>query len=280
MAISYSEFSTYLDCSKKWLYKYKFRLRQEDSVHQAFGKMAHDVMRTEIIPEENLYPELKETFGISSWKQYFSDIFSEKKRMLSNYTQIHSELRLPLDDIVVVIDAIFVHNVTKRTLILDYKFTVSPKSFEDLLVDAQLPWYACIYALSTTPKLQLADIDVGYLSIPKSMVDAPRVLKNGTLSKDKSQNTTYDLYLAKINELGLDVESYDDILNSLRLKNPFSFVVLNVDENMVWRIFETVRRVQVQMKQEVILEQFSNRCKTCEYVAYCKLGKPIPRRTT
>lgn len=44
----------------------------------------------------------------------------------------------------------------------------------------------------------------------------PQVLKNGSLSKNKSQDTTYDMYLQAIIKYGLNTEDYQDMLEHLK----------------------------------------------------------------
>lgn len=54
-----------------------------------------------------------------------------------------------------------------------------------------------------------------YNLIAKDSPKEPKVLKSGALSTDKSQKTTYEMYRAKIRELGLDVNDYKDMLQML-----------------------------------------------------------------
>lgn len=56
-----------------------------------------------------------------------------------------------------------------------------------------------------------------YVELLKDMPKQPKVLKNGTLSVDKSQNTTLRLYLDKLAEMGYaDLSPYEDMLQVLR----------------------------------------------------------------
>jgi len=57
-----------------------------------------------------------------------------------------------------------------------------------------------------------------YNFLVKKAVTKPRVLKNGTLSRSKSQGTTYELYMQAIEEGGYDAEDYTEILG--RLQDP------------------------------------------------------------
>lgn len=53
----------------------------------------------------------------------------------------------------------------------------------------------------------------------KGYPQEPKVLKNGSLSQDSRQNTTYELYLSKIKELGLNEADYFDMLQLLKTKD-------------------------------------------------------------
>jgi hypothetical protein len=54
-----------------------------------------------------------------------------------------------------------------------------------------------------------------YNVILRAVPKKPEILKNGTLSKNKAQKTTYALYRQKIEELRLNENDYDDILSVL-----------------------------------------------------------------
>jgi hypothetical protein len=57
-----------------------------------------------------------------------------------------------------------------------------------------------------------------YNLIAKDFPKEPKVLKSGKLSTDKSQKTTFNKYLAKLYELQLNSDEYQEILNYLRTK--------------------------------------------------------------
>lgn len=55
-----------------------------------------------------------------------------------------------------------------------------------------------------------------YNIILKDVPVAPKILKSGALSKDKSQKTTYDLYMKAIEDNNLKVSDYEDFLQQLK----------------------------------------------------------------
>ena len=270
--VSHSEITTYLDCQKKWDLIYNKGLKI-DNVHLQFGSMGHKVLETREIPDEMLYPELKEEFGIQSWKNYFTTIFNELDEYFKDYEVLHKEYRVENEDIKGVIDVVWRHKTTGRILITDYKFSTKNKGLEDILLDEQMYLYAMVYG--TNNNLSIDDIDIGYINIPKCEMTKPRVLKNGTLSKDKAQNTTYNMYVESINELGLNISDYEDILSELTNKTMINVAISQMNRDMMIRIAENVDHVIRDMEKGYVLEKCAFQCKYCDFLQYCKYGKEI-----
>lgn len=270
--VSHSEITTYLDCQKKWDLIYNKGLTI-DNVHLQFGSMGHKVLETREIPDEMLYPELKEEFGIQSWKNYFTTIFNELDEYFKDYEVLHKEYRVENEYIKGVIDVVWKNKTTGRILITDYKFSTKNKGLEDILLDEQMYLYAMVYG--TNNNLSIDDIDIGYINIPKCEMTKPRVLKNGTLSKDKAQNTTYNMYVESINELGLNISDYEDILSELTNKTMINVAISQMNRDMMIRIAENVDHVIRDMEKGYVLEKCAFQCKYCDFLQYCKYGKEI-----
>lgn len=270
--VSHSEISTYLDCQKKWDLIYNKGLKV-DNAHLQFGSMGHEVLETRIIPDESLYPELKEAFGINSWENYFTTIFNELDEAFKDYEVLHKEYRVETEDIKGVIDVVWKHKKTGRILITDYKFSNKDKGYVDIWLDEQMYIYAAVYA--SLNNLLLEDITIGYVNIPKAEVKKPRVLKNGTLSKDKAQNTTYELYLEAIEENGLNVADYEDILSEITDKHLTSVATCNINLEMAQRIMENIDNTIKDMDKGYVLEKCTFQCKYCDFLDYCKYEREI-----
>lgn len=103
--------------------------------------------------------------------------------------------------------------------IVDHKTAISAPSYRALEIDDQLTGYCYIYWRITGNMPKGAIYNVLLKDPPKP----PRELKDGSLSKDKSQRTTFDLYLEGIKERGLEVSDYEDILNFLGQKGWSTF---------------------------------------------------------
>lgn len=270
--VSHSELTTYLDCQKKWDLIYNKGLKI-DNIHLQFGSMGHEVLETRIIPDESLYPELKEAFGISSWNNYFTTIFNELDETFKDFEVLHKEYRVETDDIKGVIDVVWKNKTTGKILITDYKFSNKDKGQVDIWLDEQMYIYAAAYA--SLNNLKLDDINIGYINIPKAEMKKPRVLKNGTLSKDKAQNTTYALYLEAIEENGLNVADYEDILSEITDKRLTTVATCNINVEMATRIMQNIDNTIKDMAKGYILEKCTFQCKYCDFLEYCKYEKEI-----
>lgn len=272
--VSHSEISTYLDCQKKWELQYQKGLKI-DNVHFRFGSMGHKVLETRNIPDEMLYPECKEAFGITSWKDYFEPILEELDEYFIDYDVLFREYPIETDDIKGVIDVVWKHKKTGRILITDYKFSNSDKGNEDILLDEQMYIYAV--AIASKMGLTLNDIDIGYVNIPKTPMNKPRILKNGQLSKDKAQNVTYKKYIDTIKELGLNIADYEDFLIEIKDKRLLTIAISPINIDMCVRIMANIDNTIKDMQKGYVLEKCTFMCKKCDYLQYCKYGKEIKK---
>lgn len=263
--ISHSEIQTYLSCQKKWDLCYNQHIKITNPDFE-FGEIAHKVMETGIIPSEELYPELKEYYGIKSWDFYFKNILSFLDDTFKDYECVGHEIKVENDDLKGVIDVIYKKD--DLLYLCDYKFTKNPKTQEDLAQDEQLYIYAFLY--SVLNKFDFNKIRICYLSFPKTQIDLPRVLANGKLSKDKAQNTTYELYVQAIKEHGLDVNEYEDILEHFKAKPLFVKISTQPNVDYLGRILENIENVKRDMQKGYILEKNGYDCKFCPYLKHCK----------
>lgn len=96
--------------------------------------------------------------------------------------------------------------------IVDHKTSSSSMNFSGLDMDEQLTAYAFMaqWALKRTPYA------VMYNVLIKDAPQPPRVLKDGSLSKDISQKTTYEWYLQELQARGEDPADYQTVLFALQ----------------------------------------------------------------
>jgi len=96
--------------------------------------------------------------------------------------------------------------------ILDHKTAARLEDESFLVLDQQITSYC--WAMQHVLNIPIAGFI--YNELRKDVPHPPELLKNGRLSQNKNQNTTYELYLDKINELGQSVNSYAGILEHLQ----------------------------------------------------------------
>lgn len=263
-----------------------------------------------VIPSEVLYPDLKQTFNINSWDTYFKSVIKQVTeyendccKELSDYDksiggngsyEIERELKLQLtvdqlkqlgyynieQPLVGVIDLLI---VTKTAaIILDYKFSSTRKNQDDFDNNSQLPLYAMfVHMLYDIP---LYNIQYGYIDIPKQMFDMPIVLKNGTLSRSKSQNCSAELYKAAVeavhgNDAYYNCEPggyYEEIYNALTLNKAAYLSKQMLDEdvykNVTEELLKTAKMIDTMKREQLpFLRKFdSYSCKSCDYKNQCK----------
>jgi hypothetical protein len=133
--------------------------------------------------------------------------------------------------------------------------------------------YAVAYA--TLNNLKLEDIDIGYINIPKCEFKKPRVLKSGQLSKDKAQNTTYQLYVEAIQENNLNMTDYEEFLIEITNKRMCTIAISEINNEMAIRIMTNIDNVIRDMDKNYVLEKCTFQCKYCDFIQYCKYGKEI-----
>lgn len=270
--VSHSEITTYLDCQRKWDLIYCKGLKQ-DNIHFQFGSMGHRVLETGIIPDEWLYPELKEAFDIQSWKDYFEPIINDINEYFKDYDVVYREHKVETEELKGIIDLVLKHKETGKYMICDYKFSTGNKGVIDISIDEQMYLYAFMFAKEQN--ISPEDIDICYVNIPKQQYHKPRLLKNGALSKDKAQFTTYNLYVQAIEENGLKLEDYEDFLEEIRDKKAVSIVTSSINLSTLTKILKNTDLVIKDMKKGYVLEKQSYMCSKCDFLEYCKYEKQI-----
>jgi len=104
--------------------------------------------------------------------------------------------------------------------IMDHKTSADKLNVEILLLNDQMTVY--LWAAQQIFKVEFEG--ALYNVLRKKLPTVPRLIQNGTrLSKDKSIDTTYEVYLAEIEKHGFDPEEYSDILQHLQEKEQTFF---------------------------------------------------------
>lgn len=107
-----------------------------------------------------------------------------------------------------------------RRKIVDHKTAASAPNVGQLDMDDQLTAYIWARWKATGEWVSEADYNV----LLKKLPHPPRLLKSGKLSVDKSQVTTYDMFAAEIDRLGLSRNDYAEHLAWLQDEGPRLFI--------------------------------------------------------
>lgn len=249
MGHSNSSLNCFANCMAKYKHTYILHTPPEKptSPHLAFGVMAHEVLykagklRDEVadgivdsydvcIPSEILYPELKTEFQILNWHSYFVAVckqVAEYEQCLVNElhqyapgVMIERELKIVMqpqeickevgyskinDNFTGVIDMLLL--TKEHAIIMDYKFSTTRKTQDDFDQNSQLYLYALF--VHRKYNIPLRNIKVGYIDIPKKAFDTPTVLTNRTLSRNKSQNVSAEMYKRAVEAIHGDDSKYN-----------------------------------------------------------------------
>ena len=323
MSHSNSSLNCFANCMAKYKLNYIDHIQPDKiSPHLTFGTMAHDVLykagklRDEvddcvvdkdtyysIIPSEVLYNDLKTTFGINNWEQYFFPIIKKiaqyEKEIVQELSKVGNvtidrEIKMSISPeefaykgitgitqpLVGIIDLLI--RTDKYAVILDYKFSSKRKTQDDFDMNSQLPIYAMM--VHNTFGIPLHNIKYGYIDIPKQMFDKPVLLSNGTLSRSKSQNVSQDMYEKSVIAIHGDDEYYNckpggyyhDCWCNLALNTPaylsLQWLDMEVYNYVTNDIINTAQVVDTMINNKMTFckkyDSFS--CGSCEYLYKCK----------
>jgi hypothetical protein len=292
------------------------------SVHLRFGAMAHEVLykagtlRDEIrdgvddesyrtiIPSDVLHNDLKNEFGITSWREYFMPVIKKTeeyehellKELLGedDDVRIYREIKLQLtpdqlkqlgyygikQPLVGVIDLLIVGKT--RATIVDYKFSTSRKGQDDFDMNSQLPLYALLVHMEYD--VPLHNIKIGYIDIPKQQFGKPTLLSNGLLSRSKSQNVSQEFYEKAVIAIHGDHPEYNCkpggfyydcwcnlAFNSVAYMN-VQYLDLDVYRGVTKDVLDAAVMVDyfVEHKLPFLKKYDSYSCKGCDFIDSCK----------
>ena len=326
MSHSNSSLNTFANCMAKYEHSYIKRTPPDNppSPHLTFGTMAHDVLYKagklrdenldgvvdkeayyQVIPSEVLYPDLKQTFQIKSWQNYFRNVIKEtagiEQKLIADILESYGEeitvereikMQLTVDQLsalgyygleqpfVGIIDLLIY--TPQRAIILDYKFSATRKSQDDFDMNSQLPLYA--FFVNQLYDVPLHNIQYGYIDIPKQDFGFPTVLSNGTLSRSKEQNVSQEMYEKAVIAVHGDDEKYNcrpggyyyDCWCNLALKKPaylsMQYLDMDVYSNVIEDLIATARTIDYNTTHKLpFLRKYdSYSCKGCDYLKSCK----------
>ena len=292
--------------------------------HFLFGTMAHDVLHKaglmrdvsevevrdydSVIPAESLYPNLKEFFNINNWLYYFrpvckqvnmyeekliidmlnledGDVCIERELKLTHTADVFTKACDVVNSNIVkpftgVIDLLLL--TKNHAMIIDYKFSTSVKDQNDFDINSQLYMYAMLVHISYG--IPLKNIYVGYEDIPKIPFSEPVLLKNGTLSRAKSQNVSQEIYIEAVKAIhGEEAEEmlepggyYYDIVLELSFKKAayltYQYLNLEACPYILQDVIDIASSIDTHEKQNLpyLSRCDAYTCSKCDYLEVCK----------
>lgn len=318
MSHSNSSLNCFAECMKKYEHRYILKTPScnPESMDLKFGTMAHEVLykaglardngnKDDFIPDEILYPDLKLHFGISSWNSYFTAVINEVSKIEDKLTfecindfaatKIYRELKLEFtaeefeeitgckninQPFVGVIDLLIV--TKNKAIIIDYKFSSNRKTQDDFDMNSQLPLYAAMVHYKFD--VPLHNIKYGYIDIPKTQLDTPVILSNGTLSRSKSQNVSQELYAKAVKAIHGDDAYYNcepggyyyDAWCNMVFNKAAYLSIQYLDESVYGGVLndlgEAAQMIDYMTKNKLPFckKYNSHSCKKCDYIKACK----------
>lgn len=157
--------------------------------------------------------------------------------------------------------------------IVDHKTAAYQRNNEGLDLDYQMTAY--VYALLRAKGIRAKGVI--YNTILKQMRYAPEVLKDGSLSKNKTQKVTAEVYEKYVVSKGLNIDDYKEIIDYLRSKSPTVVRQYSTRTDRELEIFEKFLYLEHQDMQYVSNDfdkAYTNPstylCSNCEFLQLCK----------
>ena len=297
--ITHSECQTFQDCPKKWWFKYDQRLSVErPKLALSIGKIVHSLIAEHSLGAK-VYPLTDEI--LTKIGKVSEDAESAQENIGLIESMIKQYLSLPLE---ATFDEIEVrHSVPlfapsgRASTKWEYEFTpdalldiggqkwlheiktaatIDSAYVANLILDEQISRYA--WAMEQALECEI--VGVVYTILKKKVPSAPNVLKNGQLSKDKNQDTTYELYSAALDRLCLPHELYRDMLDMLQTKgNTFIYrEKLYRSKKEKVECAERLHNICRAMSQGIIYKCPGPQCQwKCDYRPICIEDTPEAR---
>lgn len=257
-----SEYQSFLNCRKQWYYQWVEELEAKRPDGKLFfGTLFHkwlefyyqsscsyhvanklttewfDEQETKDMEQQDIDEMLDLLQGIAV---HYDNTYQHKDSAI-NVLGTEVEVLVKLDEDLFMTGTIdLVYSIDGKIRFMDHKTVSSIQMYEDKSkMDRQISRYWWVLKMISAGIGRIKDkttdtwvrweeligkeIDgFDYNLIAKDFPREPKVLKSGKLSTDKSQKTTYDIFMAEINKRGFDPNEYADILHHLKNKqDPF-----------------------------------------------------------
>lgn len=294
------------------------------SPHLTFGAMAHEVLHKagvlrddcadgvvskddyyNVIPSEVTEVELKNFFAIKNWNNYFMSVIKqtseyeeqlieELKRESGTDVLIEREVKLQFtpdelkslgyyginQPLVGIVDLLLY--TPTHAIIMDYKFSINRKTQSDYDLDSQLPLYATLVSMAYD--IPVHNIQYGFIDIPKQAFGEPVLLSNGTLSRNKSQNLSADMYKKAVKAIhgedayyncepgGYYYDCYCNLKTNKAAYLSKQWADLDVVANVTDDLIKEAQMIDkmIENKEPFLRSYGAYNCKNCDFLEACK----------
>lgn len=294
-SIAVTEIIQFKACRRKWYYGYVERLRANTfnpnfflgtAIHYALQKYYEENTKSinTLFKAYNSYVQKNLTkFNDTSSKELVelganmltTYWYYDQNQPTWNVKAVEQKLRVPIKgkDTLFTFMADLVIEEGGDIWIVDHKTAAQLRTNEGLALDYQMTAYCYGYYRATgiMPK------GVIYNTLLKQLKELPVQLKDGSLSKNKTQKVTPEVYAHTVKKLGLNIDEYKDIIEHLQAKSPAVVRQVSLRTPRELEIFENFLAQEHADMQAVALD--FNRayinpttftCSYCEYLTICK----------
>lgn len=153
--------------------------------------------------------------------------------------------------------------------LVDHKTAIRFDDLTHLELDTQLSSYLWAYYAFTgeVPKAVI------YNQLAKRVPQPPKILKSGLPSKDKSQATTYEMYLDTLTRLGLDTGPYEGILDFLAAQQDNYFrrthITRTLDELALQERYIRDESIDMASDPAIYPNPSLFHCRGCDFLVPC-----------
>jgi hypothetical protein len=253
-----SEYQSFLNCRKQWYYQWVEGIEAKKPDKKLFfGTAFHKWLENYYNSGCNkLQADLETSIWINEQdtkdmdQTDIDDMMSLMRGVAEHYHNTYGEtdkdfkvIATELEFIIKLDDSLYmtgtidlVYEVDGKIRFMDHKTVSSITMYEEKAVmDRQISRYWWALKMIAAGIGEVKDKETGewvqyevlkgksidgfdYNLIAKDFPKEPKVLKSGKLSTDKSQKTTYELFMKKLNEVGVFTDDYLDFVEFLRTK--------------------------------------------------------------
>ena len=290
-----TELEAFKKCPRSWYYRYIKGLEVKEVYvsHMWFGTLIHDClaeyysfghnpvhvfnrkymeyMTSLKNPTNDMLVKLSDYLSIGT---AILDVYTRYAERNDDFFEVHlveGEFKAPLSSTRNLLGTIDLVGKTPTGIVFfDHKTKTSFTRADYVALDEQMTAYC--YLLWENYK----EVPVGYYNqIRKKVPAEPLILKKGGLSKAQGIDTTYDRYLAAINEINEPQYLYEDVLATL--ENDRKFICREPVLRTTYEVQQFAKRanmwidiIESREAASLYCPHYTENCAGCRYADLCR----------